>query len=621
MSDAPPDFTIIMPTRNHSRWIEQAIESVIEQDFTGRVELIVFDALSDDGTAEILERYKDRLTWHRAADRGQVDAINRGLRDARGEIVAWLNSDDLYLPGALAAVHAAFAADPALDFVYGDVLEINETGRILTPNPFTEDCVTERYFCSHNFICQPTMFMRRHVPARVGALRENLQWFMDYEWFTRFFKTGLRGVRLKQFLAANRDHPATKTNSGGFARWREAMNVFSANPGPLFLTRRSFWLYSLEYIIKSLNAAGWAAPPELPRDQRNLRQRTVDRLNAWLVRLMQPRSFDDIVRRYGTDIAPHGSNVADLWHHANVARSAAGETAIPVARSVRSGIASADGPPSTETPCDHSSPAANPTLRSRAEPPSLAPSSPIVLLQPELTSAYPNLVAQMHDALRQFMFPRLPTTPGRLELMAKLLGTGIPEAMYVLAELHDAMADAGDVCEFGVAQGATSALLANEIRGTNKTLWLYDSFAGLPKPSAQDQLKDDIFRLGSIERYEGEMRCDSREVEHRLATIAYPVHRYRIRPGWVQDTLREDNGPASVCFAYVDFDFYEPILYTLEYLDRHLTPNGRIVVDDYDFFSTGAKTAVDEFVAKHPNYSLIKPEAFAGAFCLLRRTS
>lgn len=247
--------------------------------------------------------------------------------------------------------------------------------------------------------------------------------------------------------------------------------------------------------------------------------------------------------------------------------------------------------------------------------------SPIIPLQPELTQAYPNLVAQMHDAVRQFLFPRLPLTEGRIELMAKLLGTGIPEAMYVLAALHEGLADEGDICEFGVAQGATSALLANEIRATAKTLWLFDSFAGLPKPSAKDQLKDDIFRLGSIERYEGEMRCDSREVEHRLAAIGFAPDRYRIRAGWVQEMLREENGPARVSFAYVDFDFYEPILYTLEYLDRHLTPNGRIVVDDYDFFSTGAKTAVDEFVTRHPDFELIKPEAWAGAFCVLRRRS
>lgn len=319
MPDPAPDFTIVMPTRNHARWIDDAVRSVLDQNFPGRIELVVFDALSDDATPQILERYRDRLIWRRECDAGQVDAINRGLREARGQIVAWLNSDDLYLPGALVRVHAAFAADPALDFVYGDVIEINEDGRIMTPNPFTEDCDAARYFFSHNYICQPTVFVRRRVIEQIGVVRDDLRWTMDYEWFTRFFRSGLRGLRLKHFLAANRDHPETKTNSGGLARWWETITVRTPIPGPPMIARRSTWIYSLEYLIKSLNAAGWSAPAELPREQRNFRQRFVDRLNARLVRLVQARSFGDIVRRYGRDIAPRGPTVADLWRNATPA--------------------------------------------------------------------------------------------------------------------------------------------------------------------------------------------------------------------------------------------------------------------------------------------------------------
>lgn len=243
-------------------------------------------------------------------------------------------------------------------------------------------------------------------------------------------------------------------------------------------------------------------------------------------------------------------------------------------------------------------------------------------LEPNTQLKYAPLVGELHEALRTLLFPSLPPCPGRTELLAKLLGTGISEATYVLASLHAALADDGDVCEFGVAQGATSALLANEIRATRKTLWLYDSFTGLPKPSPKDQLKDDIFGLGAIDRYEGEMRCDASEVEARLTQIGIPAERYRIRAGLVRDTLTEQNGPAAVCFAYVDFDFYEPIADALSYLSRHLTPNGRIVVDDYDFFSTGAKTAVDEFVAREAGrFELSLPHPFAGKFCLLRRTA
>lgn len=242
-------------------------------------------------------------------------------------------------------------------------------------------------------------------------------------------------------------------------------------------------------------------------------------------------------------------------------------------------------------------------------------------LEPNTALKYAPLVREMHDALRTLLFPNLPERPGRTELMAKLLGTGISEAMYLLSELNAALGSPGDVCEFGVAQGATSALLANEIRDTGRHLWLYDSFTGLPKPSPKDQLKDDIFGLGSMDKYEGQMRCDALEVETRLARIGFAPARYHLRPGLVHETLREGTGPERVCFAYVDFDFYEPIAHALAYLDRHLAPGGRIVVDDYDFFSTGAKTAVDEFRAQHGSrYDFVLPEGFAGKFCLLRKT-
>lgn len=570
MAEAAPLFTIIMPTRNQARWLEQALRSVLDQAVPGRVELVVFDALSTDGSAAILERYRHQVDWRRAADRGQVDAINRGLAEARGEIVAWLNSDDVYLPGALAQVRQAFAADPALDFVYGDALEIDEDGRILTPNPFTEDCVPERYFTSHNFICQPTLFMRRHVFARVGPLRDDLHWFMDYAWFGRMMQLGLRGRRLPAFLAANRDHPATKTNSGGLARWREALRVLAGHPGPPLPLRTGCWIYSLEYVIKALNGMGWAAHPAKPAREREWRERLVDRLNAGLMRLVAPRSRDDIARRYAAEIAPRGPTIEAQFRVA----------------------ASGDHP---------------------AKP-------AVVPLAPELVHKYPQIVREMHDALREWLFPALPETAGRIDLLTQLLGTSIPEAMYLLNALHRSLAVAGDVCEFGVAQGATSALLANELRDTRRRLWLYDSFAGLPKPSPQDQLKDDIFRLGAIERYEGEMRCDQAEVEERLRRIGIARERVAIHAGFVEQTLTPATAPEQVAFAYVDFDFYAPIRFTLDFLDPRVPPGGCIMVDDYDFFSTGAKTAVDEFVARRGEaYEFTLPRRFAGAFCLLTK--
>jgi glycosyltransferase involved in cell wall biosynthesis len=299
-----------MPTYNHGRWIDIALRSIYDQGFSD-VEVIVMDSLSTDDTPAILERYRDRLQWHRKKDHGQADAINQGFALARGDVVAWLNSDDTYLPDAFTRVSAAFAADPSLDFVYGDALEIDENGGILTPNLFTEDFSQERFYCSHDYICQPTLFVRRNALERVGPLRYDLRWFLDYQWLSRFFAAGLRGKRLPHFLAANRDHPHTKTNSGGFRRWWEIMNVLASNPGPFLLTRRCIWIYSLEFVIKTINATGWGTGPG--SKFRQARVSTLHTLNQWFMKLVRPRSFDDIVTRYHRDVASQGKTVLDLW--------------------------------------------------------------------------------------------------------------------------------------------------------------------------------------------------------------------------------------------------------------------------------------------------------------------
>jgi len=170
-----------------------------------------------------------------------------------------------------------------------------------------------------------------------------------------------------------------------------------------------------------------------------------------------------------------------------------------------------------------------------------------------------------------------------------------------------------------VAQGLTSALLAYEIKHTDKVLWLFDSFKGLPKPSPEDKLKDDIFNLGTIEAYEGTMSCPESMVRKRLAEIQFPEERVKIIPGFIEEAINTGPLPAKICFAYVDFDFYEPILTALEFLDKTLEVGGHIVVDDYNFFSTGAKTAVDTFLDGHNKYEIYFPLSSAGKFCILEK--
>jgi len=208
----------------------------------------------------------------------------------------------------------------------------------------------------------------------------------------------------------------------------------------------------------------------------------------------------------------------------------------------------------------------------------------------------------------------------QISLLKNLIGTGFGEGLYLLDSLQKSLSIEGDVCEFGVAQGATSALIANEIKNINKNLWLFDSFEGLPKPSGKDLLINDIFNLGSMEAYKGKMACPVDMVKSRLSDINFPHERTKIIPGFIEKTIFDPNLPQKVCFAYIDFDFYEPILIALNYLNRVLQSRGFIIVDDYNFFSEGVKIAVDEFYNNNKEkYEISFPIKSAGFFCILRK--
>jgi len=209
----------------------------------------------------------------------------------------------------------------------------------------------------------------------------------------------------------------------------------------------------------------------------------------------------------------------------------------------------------------------------------------------------------------------------RPRLLAELIGTPPSEGYFIVDALCKTDKIDGDVCEFGVAQGATSALIANEILLSKKILHLFDSFQGLPTPTDKDALKDDIFCLGSMKAYTGQMSEPIDKVVHRLNDISFPRPRYVIHAGFIEGLLHADgNLPHKVSFAYVDLDLYAPIKLALEYLDGVIEQYGIIIVDDYDFFSTGAKTAVDEFMSKNnPRYEVVIPTKKYGHFAVLER--
>jgi O-methyltransferase len=236
---------------------------------------------------------------------------------------------------------------------------------------------------------------------------------------------------------------------------------------------------------------------------------------------------------------------------------------------------------------------------------------------------YCELIKEIYGLYGELLFTEiLPFNEIRIRLMANLKGTGVSEALYLINYLSKSLKISGDICEFGVAQGATSALMANEIRETDKVFWLFDSFEGLPKPTRKDILKDDIFDLGSIDAYEGKMAFETYMVKEKLRAINFPFHRVKIIKGFIEETIKQPYLPDSICFAYVDFDFYQPILTALNFLDKVIQIGGVVIVDDYNWFSTGAKIAVDEFVSLNKEkYTLNFPIKPAGHFCIITKIS
>lgn len=238
----------------------------------------------------------------------------------------------------------------------------------------------------------------------------------------------------------------------------------------------------------------------------------------------------------------------------------------------------------------------------------------------DLVRGHRTVVDEYLQLLARTRGVRLPDNPKRTELLTQLVGTGTGEGSHLIVSLAGVMGLPGDVCECGVGSGATSALLANELRGSGKVLWLYDTFSGLPAPTAEDELIDDIDQLGSMSAYVGHMSHPEAEMRARMKKLDVPPTAFRVMQGLFDSTITADRLPEQICFAYVDFDFYAPIKAALEKLSPRLTPGGIVVIDDYGFFSKGAQTAVDEFLTSNPGlFEIEVPDYCADHFAILRR--
>lgn len=256
MSDQPL-VSIVTPSFNQARYLEATIRSVLAQDYP-YLKYIIVDGGSTDGSVDIIKKYADRLGWWVSEpDRGQTDAINKGFAQAEGEILAWLNSDDTYQPGAVAEAVAFLRARPEVGMVYGDANYIDENGRVIGRFPARQtDYCRLRHGYVH--IPQQASFFRADLWRKVGPLDPSFYFAMDYDLWVRIAaQAPLQHV--PRLWANFRIHRQGKTLVADERCWPEMLRVHFRDGGS--------WLsvITVKYLVRKLVGPPWRLRLHTPK--------------------------------------------------------------------------------------------------------------------------------------------------------------------------------------------------------------------------------------------------------------------------------------------------------------------------------------------------------------------
>ena len=222
-----PLVSIVTPSYNMARFIEEAIQSVLSQDYSP-IEYIVTDGGSTDGTLEILRKYEGRLRYVSEPDLGQTDAINKGFRLSHGDVFAFLCADDAYLPGAVSTAVRHLAANSGHAGIYGEGYLIDENGANLGRYPtrnFDPDLLK-----TECFICQPAAFLWRNAFIEAGMMNVDLQCGLDYDLWIRLAKRSTL-LKVDEYLAVSRMHRDAKTLSRRAAVFKASIDLLKAHFG------------------------------------------------------------------------------------------------------------------------------------------------------------------------------------------------------------------------------------------------------------------------------------------------------------------------------------------------------------------------------------------------------
>lgn len=279
-----PVVTIVTPSYNQADFLEKTIRSVLEQDYPN-VEYLVIDGGSNDGSVEIIEKYARRINWWVSEkDNGQADGINKGLQRASGEIIAWLNSDDFYMPGAISNAVQALQSNPAAGFVYGDLQVVNKAGEIT--NLLTYGDWGLKGLMEFKIIGQPAVFMRRQVLESAGYLDPDYHFLLDHHlWLRMAMHAGMKYI--PQLWAGEHYHAASKNLAHAAEFGAEARRIVD-------------WM-SAEPRLKDI----------LQQDRRKI-EAGAERLNAFY--LFDAQEYKKSLQAYWRSLRSHPAAAAGDWH-------------------------------------------------------------------------------------------------------------------------------------------------------------------------------------------------------------------------------------------------------------------------------------------------------------------
>lgn len=245
-----PKITVVTPSYNQGQFIERTILSIINQNYPN-LEYIICDGGSTDNTIDILKKYNDKIDyWVSEKDKGQTDAINKGMLRASGDIVCWINSDDILLPGALKYVSDFFIKNPGIDFLMGITIEIDRNDYILKKT----HSILNKFLTKHGAynVNQQGMFWKRKIFKEIGYLDETFHACMDIEFIIRIMENNIPYTVSNKPLGAIRVYSETKTAIGGKIwdnDWREISKRYN---GYYVRNKRNifYWGYGLLKLLK-----------------------------------------------------------------------------------------------------------------------------------------------------------------------------------------------------------------------------------------------------------------------------------------------------------------------------------------------------------------------------------